>query len=210
MKLDILPFEAIKLVIDCLSRFPHLNSLPLLRRTRCVLADFNLDVSLYSSSSPSFHLFRYRSCCHQHYTNPMTCGTSQSGYSKLHGPNPLPTALTFSGKRPLLPVPLAQKVLADTVTIGHFSASSKTRKAGKDNGINVPLSPGLHCRRAFPPQYLHPQMPRHDPPIDLSTIQHRHGPSCRHCTLAKPAGGGRCHSSIAYCMHSRKKQSRTP
>lgn len=102
------------------------------------------------------------------------------------------------------------KVLADTVTLGRCSEASKTRKVGKDNGINVPLSPGLHCRRAFPPQYLASANASARSTDRLIHYTASSRPFLPAPYLGPSQQGGRCRSSIAYCMHSRKKQSNTP
>lgn len=83
----------------------------------------------------------------------------------------------------------------------------KSQKASKDNGINVPLSPRVFITDA------------HFLPIPASAdASARSTDRLIHYTASPrplPTGtvpwpsqqGGRCRSSVAYCMHSRKKQS---
>jgi hypothetical protein len=88
------------------------------------------------------------------------------------------------------------------VTLGHYSAASKLQKRQKATVSVRPLFPPATLQTRISFNTLHPQMPRHDRRIDLSTIRHRHGPPRQHLYLDQASRGDAVTAAKEATTHS--------
>lgn len=151
MEVGQFPFGRIELVMDYLPSSPRLNPPPLLRER-----DLRQRTSTRTSRRIHLHrhfstLSRYCAYCHQHHTDPMTCGAKSAKVTRSFTGLTPSSSFGISQGKDHFPIRLTQKFLADTVTLSGIARQlPHLKRAAKDDGVSAPLSPGYTCIRAFP------------------------------------------------------------
>jgi hypothetical protein len=114
-------------------------------------ADFNLNDSLYSSSSSLFHLPRYCSCKSSAPRRPNDpLGLASKVTRSFYWPDTPPAVLAFPGERPLLSCSAYAKVLGRSCDTRALLGSFQTPKAAKGDGVRAAaISPGYTADAHF-------------------------------------------------------------
>ena len=163
--------------MDYLPSSPRLNPPPLLRER-----DLRQRTSTWTSRRIHLHrhfstLSRYCSYCHQHHTDPMTCGAKSAKVTRsFTGLTPSSSFGISQGERPLSYSAYAKVFGRHCNALGHCSAATTPQKGGQGRRRQCAAIPRLHLHTRISSNTCVRECLGMIDGIDLSTIRHRHGP----------------------------------